>query len=49
MNSITVTLPDGSQKEFESGVTVLEVANSVNKRLADSAIVAKVDGQLRDL
>jgi threonyl-tRNA synthetase len=49
MNSITVTLPDGSQKEFESGVTVLQVANSVNKRLAESAIVAKVDGQLRDL
>src|SRR5436309_2691924 len=49
MGSITITLPDGSQKGFDSGVTVMDVANSVSKRLAESAFVAKVDGQLRDL
>jgi threonyl-tRNA synthetase len=27
----------------------LEVANSIGKRLAEAAIVAKVDGQLTDL
>ncbi len=49
MSQITVTLPDGSQKQFESGVTVSEVASSVSKRLAESALVAKVDGLLTDL
>ena len=49
MNSIIVTFPDGSQKKFDPGVTVLDVANSVSKQLAESAVVAKVDGQLRDL
>src|SRR5687767_1019227 len=49
MNQITVTLPDGSQKRFESGVTAAEVASSISKRLAESALVAKVNGRLADL
>lgn len=49
MNQITVSLPDGSQKIFCSGVTVLEVAKSVGRRLAEAALVAQVDGCLVDL
>jgi threonyl-tRNA synthetase len=49
MGQVSVTLPDGSTKSYESGVTPLEVANSIGKRLAEAAIVAKVDGQLTDL
>ncbi len=49
MSQITVTLPDGGQMAFESGVTVLEVASSIGKRLAQAALVAKVDGRLVDL
>ena len=49
MSQITVTLPDGSQKEFDSGTTVLEVARSIGSRLARAALVGKVDGQLVDL
>ena len=50
MNStITVTLPDGSQRVLESGVTPLEIAKSIGQRLADDAVVARVNGQLWDL
>ena len=49
MGQVSITLPDGSTKSYESGVTALEVANSIGKRLAEAAIVAKVDGQLTDL
>jgi threonyl-tRNA synthetase len=49
MGSVTITFPDGSQKAFDSGVAVIDVANAVSKRLAESAFVARVDGQLRDL
>jgi threonyl-tRNA synthetase len=49
MGQIRITLPDGSTKSFESGVTPLEIAHSISKRLAEAALVAKVDGQLTDL
>lgn len=49
MGQVSITLPDGSAKPYESGVTPLEVANSIGKRLAEAAIVAKVNGQLTDL
>lgn len=49
MSQITVTLPDGSQKDFNSGISVLDVARSIGSRLAQAALVAKVDGHLVDL
>jgi len=49
MGQVSITLPDGSTKSYESGVTPLEVANSVGKRLGEAAIVARVDGRLVDL
>jgi threonyl-tRNA synthetase len=49
MGQIRITLPDRSTKSFESGVTPLEIAHSISKRLAEAALVAKVDGQLTDL
>lgn len=49
MSQVTVTLPDGSQKDFDSGTTVLDVARSIGSRLARAALVGKVDGQLVDL
>ena len=49
MSQITITFPDSSQKSFEDGVTVAEVAGSIGKRLADAALVAKLNGQLVDL
>jgi threonyl-tRNA synthetase len=39
---ISVTLPDGSNKEVPKGTTPLEIAQSISPRLADAALVAKV-------
>jgi threonyl-tRNA synthetase len=46
---ITVTLPDGSTKQVESGAPVKAVAEAISPRLADAAIVADVNGKLVDL
>src|SRR3954453_23801449 len=49
MSSITVTLPDGSTQQVPSGSTPLDVAKSISPRLADDAVVARVNGQMFDL
>src|SRR3984957_8498504 len=49
MSQIEITLPDGSKKSVEAGSSPLDVAKSISPRLADAAIVAKVDGELSDL
>ncbi len=46
---ITLKLPDGSEKTFENGVTLAEVADSLGKRLAKDALAARVDGRIVDL
>src|SRR5678815_467519 len=49
MENIQVTLPDGSVQSLPAGTTPLDVARSISPRLADDAIVARVDGNLWDL
>ncbi len=49
MENIQVTLPDGSVKSVPAGSTPLDVAKSISSRLADDALVARVDGNLWDL
>jgi threonyl-tRNA synthetase len=44
-----VTLPDGSVKTVPQGSSPLDVARSIGTRLADDAIVARVDGNFWDL
>ena len=46
MNQIKVTLPDGRVKEYPKGVSLAEIARDAGK---PDALVAKVDGELRDL
>jgi threonyl-tRNA synthetase len=45
---VTITLPDGSQREFQSPVTVAQVAESIGPGLARAALAGKVDGKLVD-
>ena len=47
--AVTITLPDGSERRFESGVTGHGVAESIGARLAKDALAIVVNGQLRDL
>ena len=46
---ITITLPDGSQKQAQSGVTGAEIAGMIGAGLAKAAIAFEVDGEQRDL
>lgn len=43
-----ITLPDGSQKQFDHPVSVAEVAASIGSGLAKAALAGKVDGKLVD-
>jgi len=49
MSNLQVTLPDGSVKSVPEGSAPIDVARAISPRLADDAIVAKVNGQLWDL
>jgi threonyl-tRNA synthetase len=49
MSQIEITLPDGSKRPVPPGTSPLDIARSISPRLADAAIVAKVNGQLYDL
>ncbi len=49
MSSLHVTLPDGSVQQVPAGSSPLDIAQSISPRLADAALVAKVDGRLYDL
>ncbi|MBU5307365.1 threonine--tRNA ligase [Clostridioides mangenotii] len=43
---IKVALKDGSIKEFESGISVMDVAKSISEGLARNILAASVDGEL---
>ena len=46
---INITFPDNSVKQFEAGVTPLEIAKSISPRLAEDVLAASVDGAEWDL
>ncbi len=49
MAQITLTLPDGSERSYDAGVTPADVAASIATSLAKKAISATVDGQHWDM
>jgi threonyl-tRNA synthetase len=49
MSSITITLPDGSSQQVPQGTRPIDVATKISQRLADDAVVARVNGELYDL
>jgi len=43
-----ITLPDGSQREFDDAVTIMEVAKSIGSGLAKATLAGKVNGEVVD-
>jgi len=48
VNKVTVRLPDGTVREYPRGTTVREVAQDLGGRIAQEALVARVNGRLVD-
>jgi len=46
---INITFPDGSVKEFDSGISPLDIAESISHGLAKQVLAAKVNGESVDL
>ncbi|MCB9987986.1 MAG: threonine--tRNA ligase [Rhodospirillales bacterium] len=48
MSEITITLPDGSARSYENGVTGLGIAESISPSLAKAVVAARIDGEIKD-
>ncbi|HWI50816.1 MAG TPA: threonine--tRNA ligase [Symbiobacteriaceae bacterium] len=46
---VKVTLPDGSVREYEHGISVADAVAQIGKGLAKAALAAKLDGEVVDL
>ena len=46
---INITFPDGSVKQFDSGITPLQIAESISSRLAQDVLAASINEQEWDL
>ncbi|MBF8293840.1 MAG: threonyl-tRNA synthetase [Bacteroidetes bacterium] len=49
MPKIAITFPDGSSKQFDEGVTGLQIAEGISKGLAREALAVEVNGEVWDL
>ena len=46
---IKITLPDNSVREFDQGITGMEIAEAISSRLAREVLSISVNGEVRDL
>lgn len=46
---IKVTFPDGSVREYENGITGMQIAESISSRLAQEVLSISVNDEVRDL
>src|SRR5580698_4009723 len=49
MSNLQITLPDGSVQSVPDGGRPIDIARNIGQRLADDAVVARVNGNLWDL
>jgi threonyl-tRNA synthetase len=45
---INITLPDGSVREYDKGISSMQIATSISEGLARNVLAAEVDGQVWD-
>lgn len=45
---IKITLPDNTQREYEDGVTSMDIAKSISEGLARNVLAAEIDGEVWD-
>ncbi len=45
---IKITFPDGAVKEYEKGITGLEIANNISSRLAKEVVAVSINGETWD-
>ena len=48
-NIVKITLPDGAVREYDAGVTGMDIALSISKSLSKAVIAITIDGELSDL
>ena len=45
---INITFPDNNVRQYEAGITALDIAKSISEGLARNVLSAKVNGQVID-
>lgn len=48
-DQITITLPDGSARQVDSGTTPAQIAADIGPGLAKAALAARIEGEIRDI
>lgn len=46
---IKITFPDGSMREYESGITAMQIAESISPRLAKEVLACGINGETKEL
>ncbi len=46
---VKIKFPDGNVKEYDEGISAIEVAKNISPALAKESVIAKIDGRLTDL
>jgi threonyl-tRNA synthetase len=49
MNKINITFPDGITKEYNEGITGIEIAQSISPKIAKFALAVKINGTIIDI
>ena len=49
VSRVSITLPDGAVRTYETPVTGMDVAADISKSLAKKAFACRIDGKLSDL
>ena len=46
--SINITLPDGAVRQYNKGVSAMDIARSISEGLARKVLAAEINGQVWD-